>query len=263
MGVAVRRVFESPAPGRLYVEVASGSVRVDTHAEPTTIVDVEGPRAEEVSVGQDGDQVAVVTPRGRFGMLEQTVHVTVRAPEGVQVVVRCGSATTQVGGAFGRLAAKSGSGDITVDGGTGPVLVESGSGSLRIGHVGAELQAKSGSGPVHVSCLTSPAVVRTGTGSLTVEESTADLHWSSGCGHLRVDEARRGAISFRTATGDVSVGVPPGTPVWTDLASTTGVVTCDVPAVGAPAEGQEHLEVRGRSATGSLALVPSPAAVGA
>lgn len=257
----MERRFETPDPVRVYVEVGRGSVRLATHAAPTTVVTLDGERAEDVLVTAEDGQVQVVGPRGWTGFVrdrdDDPVRVAVTAPEGSTAVVRNGAADVHSTGTWRSLAVKSGSGDVTVDEPGGKVVVEAGSGDVRLGPVQRDTQVKAGSGDVRIDRLSGSTSVKTGTGDLEVGTSQGSLHWATGSGDLTVHRAERGTVRVTTAAGEVRLGVPAGTPVWTALTSLTGSVTSRLPATGPPAEGQQHLEVRGATVAGNVTLFPA------
>jgi hypothetical protein len=51
------------------------------------------------------------------------------------------------------------------------------------------------------------------------------------------------------------VGIPAGTPVWTDISSLTGRIHSTLSGAGQPAEGQDHVEVRATTVSGNVSLV--------
>lgn len=273
--------FTTPEPVRLHVELGRGSLRVEATEEARhrgeTLVAVAGELADQTVVTQDGDLVSVVVPRRRFGFGSSDgpeVHVRVTVPSGSDAALRSGSAAIEVAGSLGALATKSGSGVVTVQRLHGRGLLESGSGDLHVKAVDGELQARSGSGDVHLGVVTAPTsvstgsgdvaverveaplVVKTGSGDLAVVEATAAVSLASGSGDAHVRTFRRGDLAVRNASGDVRLGIPSGTPVWTDVETRTGSIRNDLAPTGEPAEGQDHVELRVRTASGDIQLDP-------
>jgi DUF4097 and DUF4098 domain-containing protein YvlB len=272
--------FHTSDPVRLYVEVRRGSIRVEAGDEARdsaeTHVSVQGTHADQVSVTHEGDQVAVVAPRHPFGFgssVEDALDVVVHLPSGSTAVLRAGSAEVRVSGRLATLAVKSGSGEVRVLDVSGRALVETGSGNVVLQRVSGELQVKSASGDVHIDDLaaaaristgsgdvdlgstTAPVAVKTGSGDLAIGQAGADVTMTSGTGHAVVRRADRGRLTLHGASGDVRVGIPAGTPVWTDITTLTGNVVSGLEPTGAPADGQDHVEVRARLATGNVELV--------
>ncbi|WP_101523262.1 DUF4097 family beta strand repeat-containing protein [Nocardioides houyundeii] len=271
--------FHTPDPIQLRAEVGRGTLTIDAadeaRAQGETRVDVEGPHSDLVEVTQHGDQISVLAPPPRFGFEsagEQSLHVTVVLPTGSDAVLRTGSARTKVTGSLATLAVKSGSGEVEVARLAGQALLETGSGQIRIDVVAGELQAKSGSGDIVLGLVTAPAtlstgsgdvtvqtveaelVVKTGSGDLTVTHAAADLSMATGSGDVRLTKVQRGRVGVRGASGDVRLGIPGGTPVWTDITTLSGAIRSDLPPTGEPADGQDHVEVRAKTVSGDVVL---------
>ena len=66
--------------------------------------------------------------------------------------------------------------------------------------------------------------------------------------------ARRGRVSAKGASSDVRIGIPAGTPVWADINTVTGKVRSNIESVGAPQEGQDHIELEARTVSGDIVL---------
>ncbi|QIK66140.1 DUF4097 family beta strand repeat protein [Nocardioides sp. HDW12B] len=266
--------FTTPAPVTLDVENGSGRVAVHAGDVTETTVTVSGRHAEEVEVRHEGDVVAVRVPRTRLGFFsgDQSLDVDVMLPTGSRLDLRVGSAQVTSEGPVGEARVRSGSGDVTLDEVSGSASVETGSGTSRVGRVGEDLAVRSGSGSVAVrevggtlnvmsgsgdvtvGTAGSKTVVRTGSGDLELGETSGAVTLTTGSGDLTVRHARAGRLSAKGGSGDVRVAVPRGLPVWTDITSMTGRVRSDLESVGAPAEGDPHLEVLARTMSGDVVL---------
>ena len=51
------------------------------------------------------------------------------------------------------------------------------------------------------------------------------------------------------------VGIPAGTPVWTDVNTVTGSIASNLESVGKPVDGQDHVELRATTVSGDVRLV--------
>jgi DUF4097 and DUF4098 domain-containing protein YvlB len=264
--------FETHRPVNLVVEISKGNVRVQCTDTTETTVVVEGKHAEDVVVQQHGDAITVTEPgRGRiFG--DNSLRVDVVVPERSNPAVRTGSADIQVEGRAGDAQLRSGSGDVTAEIVEGHLLVETGSGQIRIDDVHGDLRIKSGSGDVEIGEAGGTAavstgsgdvqidttrgttVVKTGSGDLLLGSAHDDTSFSTGSGDATVDRVERGRITVKGASGDVSIGVPAGVPVWTDITTVTGAIRSDLQGAGQPQEGQDHVEVRAKTVSGDIVL---------
>jgi DUF4097 and DUF4098 domain-containing protein YvlB len=264
--------FETLNPVNLVVEISKGNVEVRCTDTTESTVRVEGKNAGDVVVEQRGDAITVTEPgRGRiFG--DNALRVEVVVPDGSNPAVRTGSADIQVQGRAGHAQLRSGSGDVAAEAVEGHLLVETGSGEIRIDEVRGDLKVKTGSGDVEIGEAGGAAtvstgsgdvtlenargttVVKTGSGDLSVEEAHGDTSFSTGSGDVSIDRLHRGRVTVKGASGDVSIGVPAGVPVWTDITTVTGTIRSDLQGAGQPQEGQDHIEVRAKTVSGDIAL---------
>jgi DUF4097 and DUF4098 domain-containing protein YvlB len=196
-------------------------------------------------------------------------------PAGSRVVVKVGSADVDVNGTVGATKIKSGSGevalevlddvavidtgsgDIRIDDARGELRIRSGSGDISVGSCGSTAAVSTGSGDVHLTRAAGPLVVKTGSGDLEVVESTGDVTMTTGSGDTVIRTARRGRISSKGASGDVRIGIPDGTPVWTDIRTVSGRLSSSVEGVGEPEPGADSIELRATTVSGDVVLVPA------
>jgi DUF4097 and DUF4098 domain-containing protein YvlB len=267
--------FATPQPTRLYAELTAGKIVVTAGETTETRISVEGRDPERVLVEQHGEQISVIAPKQWGLVLFNSYAVTVSLPADSSLAIKTGSADITGTGRVRDVLAKSGSGEVSLDHATGTVDVTTGSGDVSTGRVEGPLKVKTGSGDIVVDAALAAAVLASGSGDIRVGESDGpvnaktgsgdirvrdahdDISMSTGTGDFEVGTAHRGRISGKGASGDVSVGIPPGVPVWTDLTTVTGRIRSTLPATGAPAEGQDHVEVRLQTVTGDITLQPA------
>ena len=269
----MNRQFETTGPISLYVEIGKGRVRVIAGDTQDVTLDVEGQDADDVDVSFENGRLTVIGPKldSWFGK-SRDLDVTVQLPIDSDVAVKTGSADIEVSGQVNDARLKTGSGDVTCDTFSGGALVETGSGDVGVAEAHAELNVKSGSGDVSVgTCLgnlqvstgsgdvevgtsNARAVVKTGSGDLHVVTANADVSLATGSGDLTIGTARRGKVSAKGASSDVLIGIPAGTPVWADINTVTGSIRSDLESVGAPQEGQDHIELQARTVSGDILL---------
>jgi DUF4097 and DUF4098 domain-containing protein YvlB len=270
----MQRQFETPAPIGLIVEIGKGRVRIHATTTDTTSVDVDGSEGDEVEVSLDGNTLRILGPKrsGGFFGKERDLDVEVMLPTDSNLAVKTASADIEVNGQVAESRLKTGSGDVSCDTFSGAASVDTGSGDVEVSEAHAELRIKSGSGDVSVgSCLlelsistgsgdvevgtaNSRTVVKTGSGDLQVANANADVSLSTGSGDLIIGAAKRGRVSAKGANSDVVIGIPVGTPVWADINTVTGTVSSDIASVGAPQEGQDHIELEARTVSGDIVL---------
>ena len=265
--------FETPGPIQLGVEIRSGSVFITAAEVTQTTVEIEGKHADEVVVEQEEGAVWVETPkaRGLGSDREWAIDLRITTPAHGDVTVQSGSAPIAVKGSVQTARVKTGSGDVQLDEVAAEALVDTGSGQIVVGRCSGDTRLRTGSGGVEAAGLRGEAIIATGSGHASVGELTGNLGYKAGSGHLRVGrmhgdlKARTGSgrldigricggeIDVRTGSGDVTVHVPLGTPVWTDIVSGRPVES-SLPSAGEPAPGQDFVKLNARTGTGVVRL---------
>jgi DUF4097 and DUF4098 domain-containing protein YvlB len=270
----MNRQFETAEPIDLVIEIGKGEVRIFAAETTETTLDVEGPDAEDVTVTFEGKTLRVIGPKHGGGIFnkESSLDVRVSLPTDSNLAVKTGSADIEVEGQVGASRIKTGSGEVSCDTFSGPASIDTGSGDVEVSEGHAELNIKSGSGDVSVgSCVrelnvstgsgdvevgtaNARTVVKTGSGDLRVVTANADVSLSTGSGDLTIGTARRGKVSAKGASSDIQIGIPSGTPVWADINTVTGRVRSSIESVGAPKDGQDHIELQARTVSGDITL---------
>lgn len=268
----MERSYRTAGPVDLIVALGAGDVTVEAADTTTSTVEITGPRAEEFNIEQRGRHLVVAPPRNRFFGSVEPHTIRVEVPSGSGLVGKLGSARLQATGRYGVVRLKSGSGDVELDESASAVVIESGSGDIHGHRLGGNVRIKSGSGSVMVDSLGATAgistgsgdvqlgetgrrtVVKSGSGDLRVRRSQEALSLTTASGDIVVGSAPKGRLTVKNVSGDVRLGVPPGTPVWTDITSVSGRVASNLASAGKPAAGQDYLEVRASAVSGDIVL---------
>ncbi|WP_374457030.1 DUF4097 domain-containing protein [Nocardioides sp.] len=266
--------FDTPEPIALYVENGRGSVDVTATDTTETTVRITGERAEEYDVRDLGDRIAIIAPKRSGGFLgkDARAEIVVEVPVASGLNAKVGSSDLAAHGRFDDTRVDSGSGDVSLDVVDGETVVQSGSGDVVAEHLAGDARIKSGSGDVLVRRADSRLLVTTGSGDVRIEATGDELAvktgsgdalvghlageaiFTTGSGDLVVHRVEAGRVTAKTASGDVRIGVVPGTPVWTDVRTASGRLASDLPSTGEPAPDQPYLEVRATTASGDVTL---------
>ena len=115
-----------------------------------------------------------------------------------------------------------------------------------------------GGEPQYVVTISLPtrsnAVVKTGSGDLEIGYASEGVSMSTGSGDMRIRHASKGKVTAKGASGDVLVGIPAGTPVWTDLTTVSGDISSDLHGAGQPEPGADYVELRAKTVSGDIHL---------
>ena len=281
----MERIFATPAPVSLTIDVAAGSVSVQATRTAETTVRVEGARADDVLVEQRGSEIVVLARDADtgWGFLggRSPIGVTVTAPVGSDLSARTASARITADGPIRNARIRSGSGAVWIAQLSGEGVIESGSGPLEIGTAAGDLRLKAGSGDVSVeraeaglvaglgsgsidvAAVAGRAGLRSGSGDVRVLEADADIDATTASGDVAIERVRRGTVKATTASGDVRIGVVAGVPVWTDVRTVSGKIRSDLRGAGQPGAGQDYIEIHATTVSGDVTLtelVPAAAA---
>ncbi|QIM16469.1 DUF4097 domain-containing protein [Leucobacter insecticola] len=199
------------------------------------------------------------------------VDVTVRLPLGSKLRATTGMGHLRCEGIFDEVELKSGQGEIWVDRcvslrsrtGNGDchigrvterIDVATGNGTLRLGSLNGDGSVSSAHGDVFVSDISGRVRLKSAHGDMVVRQSCGEVDLKTSHGNLRVEDAIRGSVSLRTASGSVGVGVREGTAAWLDLNSASGRIRNDLGPAAGPSEAQETLEVVARTGNGDVVI---------
>lgn len=266
--------FATDQPVALYAEIGSGQIDVTATETTESRVEITGRHADEVDVTLAGRDLRIIGPKRRTGFFgnDDSLFVTVTVPTASDLVVRTGSADLGVVGELasghvrtgsgdvrldvltGSLTVQTGSGDVEIEETRGDASIKCGSGDVTVRHAGSALAVSTGSGDVEVGANHGPAVIKTGSGDVRVVDAVTDLSMTTGSGDLQIDTARAGRFVAKGASGSVHVGIPAGTPVWTDISTVSGRIHSNVESAGEPAEGADHVELRATTVSGDVVL---------
>ena len=230
----------------------------DRFGNPETTREAPGEALDGAEIELNGRRLTVRSGHGQYRMMPLElvpVAVTVRAPSGSHLALRSGEAAVTVTGAAGRLSIAGGSGDIAVDRADGRADIKIGSGALRLGPMLGGLRARSGSGEIEVSSVGGPTTLVTGSGDVWLGAVQSDVLARTGSGDLIVADAASGDVELVTGSGEIRVGVRPGTAALVDLHSSTGQARSELKVSDRPpAADGPRLRVRGRTRSGSAVI---------
>ncbi len=125
---------------------------------------------------------------------------------------------------------------------------------MTVEQVDGTSSVSTGSGDVELGTTKAPTVVKTGSGDLEIGYAKEGVSMSTGSGDMRIRHASKGKVSAKGASGDVLIGIPAGTPVWTDLTTVSGDISSDLQGAGQPEPGADYVELRAKTVSGDIHL---------
>jgi Putative adhesin len=272
--------FETPGAPRLRVRNSAGLIVVEAGEGDRTTVELEALRDDEATreaieratVEAYGNDVTVEVGESKgfgigavsisFGRTPQ-VGIRIRCPEGAELDCTTASANLKTSGRLGDVQAKSASGDVAVDRVTA-LRVQSASGDVRAAAVDGEARIQTVSGDVRLGPVTGPISATLVSGDFEADEGQSDVAVKTVSGDQRVDAVREGQIKLQSVSGDVRLGVRPGTRLHIDANSTSGDINSEFDVSDRPSEQPSGLEARlqVKTVSGDIEIVraaPAPA----
>jgi hypothetical protein len=253
--------FDTPGKTRLRVKNASGLISVDPSETGRTTVELEALRdddatreaIERATVELNGNEVLVEIGVGgkgfgvgpawiSFGRTPQ-VGVRIRCPEDADLECTTASADVAATGRLGEVEMKTASGDVAVEHVAG-LRVQSASGDVRAAAIDGEARLQTVSGDVRLGTVTGPVSATLVSGDFAIEEAHTDLSAKTVSGDQRIGAIREGQIKLQSVSGDVRVGVRPGTRLRIDANSVSGDVSSELDVQDSPSESPSGSEAR-------------------
>jgi hypothetical protein len=246
--------FHTPGPIEIDVRIPAGEIVIETGDGDESVVTLEGSQRtlEQAVVEFDGDRIVVSMKNKHglgftieigditFGSGGGKLRVHASVPHGSDATIATAASDMRLRGRFGNVQTKSASGDLVVEGDIdGAAGTKTVSGDVKLHHVGGDLQFQSVSGDLRAQSIG---------GSLLAKSVSGDL---------RVESLQQGEATVQSVSGDIQLGVAPGTNVDVDANSVSGDLGSDVPLGDDPngvlGDGPT-LVVRGKTVSGDFRL---------
>jgi hypothetical protein len=239
--------FATPQPVRLEVKVPAGKIDVETVDGDESTVTLAGSQelVDATTVELLGDRLVVVLRRkgkpfgGWHRLVDGSFHVHARVPHRSRAEIATASADATLAGTFARLDMSSVSGDLRATGELdGDVRVKTVSGDVRLPRVAGDL------------------TMQTVSGSVSAEAVDGSVSAKSVSGGVRVGSLRTGTANVQSVSGDVELGVAPGTGVEVDAGSAGGHLSSEIPLSDRPLGGPgPTVVIRTKTVSGDIRLV--------
>jgi len=250
----LEQTFHTPLPLTLEVSIPSGDIGVETVDGEESLVTVDGDERmlEHVEIRQDGDRVAVtLRDKGKLGISfslgslifgNAGLRVEARVPHGAGVKVKTASADVEITGQLERVDLNSVSGDVRVR-----------------GEVADNAIVKTVSGDVDLERVHGNVSVQTVSGDLRARGIAGSADAKSVSGDIRLESLAAGDVRFNSVSGDIEIGIAPGSLLDVDAGSTSGDLSSEVPLASEPPSGEEEeaaaaptVVLRGRTVSGDV-----------
>lgn len=211
------RQFETAGCVRLQVRNRTGRVRVATHGQGSTEVEVRAlapasaeqaarTRVECAEISGEYRVTVDVPTLGPMGFVGgQGVEVVVRVPDGARLEVAGAACDVAAEGHYAGGSIESSSGDVLWEHVTGDAAIATSSGDVTVHRADAALTVETASGDVRVAVVSGRLRLETRSGDITVGQSQEECLLRGASSDVQVGIAA-GPLAVQTASGDVTVG---------------------------------------------------------
>jgi DUF4097 and DUF4098 domain-containing protein YvlB len=244
--------FDRSTPVTVSLRLQRGTADVVAENRPDIQVELAGEESGRFTVALEGDTLVVHAPESAWDWRRTPkVDVAVRVPLDSGLAVRSASASVRAVGRWSTVQVSAASADVYLDEVSGDASVKAASGELTVNRVGGSLRISSSSGDLRVGDVSGDVKADTASGEIKIGRVGGSLQGASASGDVEVGAVSRGRTRLKTASGDVTVGVTPGTGVWLDLDTASGSTTSDL-AMSDDVVPGATLELRVRTASGDI-----------
>jgi DUF4097 and DUF4098 domain-containing protein YvlB len=215
--------------GTLEVDLAAGSVEVETHDDPEVSVEA---RASGMQFRLEGDGTDAQLSgevsgfmRGIFGGL--SVRVRVRVPEQYSLVIRTAGGSIEVEEIDGEVEAKTSGGSIAVEGAKGQVQLRTSGGGIRAEEVYGDIFARTSGGSIRIEEVSGEVDARTSGGGIQVHDAGGPVRVRTSGGSVSARFSGVPEGSLETSGGSIEVEIPEDAAVTIDAKTSGGRVRID------------------------------------
>jgi DUF4097 and DUF4098 domain-containing protein YvlB len=258
--------FDRSSPVTVALRVHGGLVEIVAEDRLTTEVTVSpmdgGDKSREIAektrVVLEDDALLVQVPGAEYWSWRRTpkLAITVKVPAGSAVAGKSASAGVRARGVYSMIQLDVSSADVEIEEVTGDCQLEAASGDLSVGKVGGSLRIKSSSGRLRIGDVTGDVNADTASGHIGTGAIGGSVHAKTASGDIEIGSVRQGQARVTAASGDIKVGVAPGTGVWLDVDTASGRSTSDLSMNGesVPEGNTAALELYVRTSSGDITV---------
>ncbi len=254
--------FDTPIPISATIDVIAGDIRVIAADRTDTVVEVH-PRDEshnldvktaaQTRVDYADGKLTVKTPKPLqvfFSARSATVDVTVSLPAGSHVRATTTHGDLTCEGRLGDCTLRTYDGDVSLHRADqvrlttlhGRITVDrvdrdahiTGSGEVRLAQVGGAANLKNLDGPSWIGQVDGEVHVNSAHGDITIDRAGPRVVARTAHGSVSLREVATGEAVLQTASGDIEVGILPGSSAWLEVKSSYGRVRNELDATDEP-----------------------------
>ena len=159
-----------------------------------------------------------------------SIDYDITVPKGTDLKATSGSGNVRVEGVSGPLRGETGSGDVVASGILGDSQLETGSGNIHVQNASGTLKLNTGSGDIRVTQSTiRDTKAETGSGNIELDAVQGPLRAETGSGDITAKGMPNADWYLQTGSGNIDLTIPPSTKFTLDARSDSGSIKSDLP----------------------------------
>jgi hypothetical protein len=277
--------FETPQPIAITItDVFLGDVRIIASDRTDTVVEVRPSDADKKDDVRAAKETVVDFAAGHLTVKAPTwwtkmntlfganpsIGVTIEVPTGSRLHGTAHACQFLVTGELGQCELKShiggiqldkvgplklqtSAGDVTVDQVTGGASITT-NGTVRVREINGSAVVKNTHGDSMIREVAGDLQVNAANGNITVERPRGSVTAKTANGSIRVGDAARGTLRLETATGELEVGIHPGSAAYLDVHTKSGAIQNLMESAGQPTQSEETVHVYARNSFGNITI---------
>ena len=174
-------------------------------------------------------------------------------PTGTDVNIKGASVDVSSQGALGTLRVRSVSGDVRADD-LVRAEVSIASGDTRLELVRNDATVKATSGDVFVRAVGGRLIATLASGDIQADDVAGDAEVETASGDVTIRRCTGSAVTVRTVSGDIRLGLPAGIRVDPEISTMSGKVTLPEPPSTAADDQRRSVRIRLRSVSGDIRI---------
>jgi hypothetical protein len=231
-----RSSVEVDRGGTLEVDLAVGSIEIDTHDDPQVEVDARSSGSFRFELSSDGSNARFTgETSGWLGMLSSgDVSVRIKIPEAFSLELDTSGGEIEIDDVQGDVSARTSGGRIELDGAVGQVDLRTSGGRIQVDDVEGDVRANTSGGSVEVAEVTGEVEVRTSGGHIKVHDVGGPVFARTSGGRISVRFVDAAEGDLETSGGSIEVEMGSDAGIDLDASTSGGRVSIDddVPVSG-------------------------------
>lgn len=222
-----RNSVEVATGGTLEVDLASGSIEVETHDKNEVFVEARSSSSRtRFELTSDGTNARLISRREGFWRIfgGGRTRVEIRVPEEYSLDLETGGGSIEIEGIRGSILAHTSGGRIEVDEVEGPLDIHTSGGTIQIEEVLGDVRARTSGGKIRVSDVTGALDVKTSGGSIRIDDANGPVQARTSGGSIEVRFSGAPGGVLKTSGGSIDAEFPRDSGIYLDAKTSGGRV---------------------------------------